>query len=101
MAAGALPGVGPAIAGGTFMALLASVGAGAAAGSLVGGVVGHEVSEEDAAFYEGEFQAGNALVAVRAGERYEEACAVLRRCGGKCRDESLATYGNDLPATPY
>jgi hypothetical protein len=101
VAAGAIPGVGPAIAGGTLMALLASAGAGAATGTVIGGLVGNGVSDEDAAFYDGEFTAGKTLVTVRAGERFEEACAILRRHGGECRDESLATYGNDLPATPY
>jgi hypothetical protein len=41
------------------------------------------VPEEEARYYETEFQAGRAIVTVRAGDRYEEAAGILHRHGGR------------------
>lgn len=82
VAVGLIPAVGPVLAGGTLMALLASAGAGAAAGTLVGALVGLGVPDEDAKRYEGELAAGRVLVTVRhADERAPEALAVVQRHG--------------------
>lgn len=85
VAAGLIPGVGPVIAGGALLALLASVGAGAAAGSIVGGLVGLGVSEDEAEHYHAEVTSGRSVVAVRADARSDEARAILRRNGGAIR----------------
>lgn len=81
VAAGLIPGVGPVIAGGTLMALLASAGAGATVGTVIGGLIGLGIPEEDASYYESEFQSGRTIVTVRADARYTEATDILRRHG--------------------
>jgi hypothetical protein len=72
-----IPGFGPAIAGGILTGILI----GGAAGGLLGALMGMGVPEEEARYYQGEFEAGRALVTVRAGLRREEALAVLQRNG--------------------
>jgi hypothetical protein len=81
VAAGFLPAVGPVIAGGTLMALIASAGAGAAAGTLLGGLIGFGIPEDDAAYFDEEFRAGRTLVTVQTGSRYSEARAILHHHG--------------------
>ncbi|MBW3598944.1 MAG: general stress protein [Planctomycetes bacterium] len=80
--AGALPAIGPAIAGGTMAAILTSAAAGAAAAGLTGALVGAGIPAAEAEFYEGEFRAGRFVVTVHAERRYEEAAGALRRHGG-------------------
>jgi hypothetical protein len=100
VAAGLIPGIGPAIAGGTLLALLASAGAGAAVGTVLGALVGLGVPEEEAEFYEGEFRSGKTLVTVRAGARRDDAWRILARHGARERTADTA-FGGDVPATPY
>ena len=45
-------------------------------------MTGLGVSEEEARFYEQEFNSGRAIVAVKAGPRAAEAAEILRRHGG-------------------
>jgi hypothetical protein len=103
VAAGLLPPLGPVIAGGTLVALLASVGAGAAAGTAVGGILGLGIPEDDARIYEGELRAGRVLVTVRPeGEQDAAARRVLRDLGGVPQGApDIGTYGTGVPATPY
>jgi uncharacterized protein (TIGR02271 family) len=77
-----LPGIGPAIAGGTVAAILSSAAAGAAAAGLAGMLIGLGIPREEAEFYEGEFRAGRTLVTVKADGRNAEAQSILRRHGG-------------------
>jgi hypothetical protein len=81
VAAGLIPGVGPAIAGGLLGGLLASAATGAVAGSLLGALIGLGVPEEEAAYYQGEFEAGRVLVTVKADDRAAEVRSVLRQHG--------------------
>jgi hypothetical protein len=83
IAAGSLlvPGVGWVMSAGTIAGLIFGVCAGAAGGAIVGALVGWDIPEEEARFYEGEVTAGRTLVTVRAGDRYEEARAILNRFG--------------------
>jgi hypothetical protein len=53
-----LPGIGPAIVGGTLGMLLSSAAAGATAVGIAGTLVGLGLSEEDATYYEDEFKSG-------------------------------------------
>jgi hypothetical protein len=85
VAAGLIPAVGPVIAGGTLVALLASAGAGAATGTIVGGLIGLGIPEEEASSYETEVNEGRTLVTVSAGDRYPEALDVFRRNSGLVR----------------
>jgi hypothetical protein len=79
--AGVLPGIGPAIAGGTLGILLSSAAAGAAAAGIGGALIGLGIPEEDAKYYEGEFKAGRTLVTVE-GDPDGRAEGLLNQYGG-------------------
>jgi hypothetical protein len=79
--AGVIPVVGPAIAAGTLGVILSNAAAGAGIAGLVGALVGAGIPEHEAKYYQGEFEAGRAIVTVNAGGRSEEATSILRRCG--------------------
>lgn len=84
LAAGAsllIPGVGPVIGGGILATVLGGAAAGAAAGGLLGALTGMGVPEEEARYYEREFEAGRTIMTVRAGERAGEAAGIMRRYG--------------------
>jgi hypothetical protein len=103
VAVGLLPPLGPVIAGGTLVALLASAGAGAAAGTAVGGILGLGIPEDHARIYEGELRAGRVLVTVRPEAGQDEASRrILRDLGGVPHGApDIGTYGTGVPATPY
>jgi hypothetical protein len=90
VAAGLIPAIGPVIAGGTLMALIASAGTGAAVGTVLGGLIGLGIPEDDAAFYDSEFRSGRTLVTVQAGDRHAEAVAIMSRYGAVERPTSTA-----------
>lgn len=96
IAGGALPAIGPVIAGGLLASMVASAAGGAAVGGLVGAMIGMGVTEQDAHYYQNEFHEGRTIVTVRVGARYEEARRVLRRHDGMVRDE-MDTRDLDLP----
>lgn len=79
--AGVIPVIGPVIAGGTLAVILANAAGGAAIAGVLGALVGLGIPEEEARRYEGEIQSGRTLVTVKAGNRYDDACAVLRKSG--------------------
>lgn len=81
VAAGLIPPLGPVLVGGTLLALLASAGTGAAVGTVVGGLAGLGVSEDEAGYYDREFQAGRTLVTVQADGRGREASDIMLRYG--------------------
>src|SRR5438045_4062799 len=82
LAFAAVPGVGPVMAGGMLAGLAGGAAAGAATGGIYGAMSGLGASEEEAVFYQKEFQCGKAIVAVNAGERRAEAEDILHRHGG-------------------
>ena len=78
IAAGLLPAIGPVIAGGTLAAIAASAAGTAAAGGLVGALVGLGIPEEEADFYNQQFESGRTIVSVHCGKaRYAEAHQIL------------------------
>jgi hypothetical protein len=82
IAAGVLPGIGPVLFGGGLLAsLVASAAAGAAVAGVVGALVGLGIPEDEAQFYEQEFQAGRTLVTVKAQDRSAEVWEIMRRHG--------------------
>jgi hypothetical protein len=91
VAAGLMPPLGPILAGGTLVALLASAGAGAAVGTVVGGLVGLGIPEEDADYYQTEVKSGRTLVVVKSGDRGREASDIMQRYGSADRRPSAAT----------
>lgn len=82
VAAGLIPGVGPAIAGGTLIALLASAGAGATVGTVLGALVGLGIPEDDASFYESEVLGGRTIVTVHSPNRAADAREIMLTNGG-------------------
>ena len=60
----AIPGIGPFIAAGPIMALLAGVGVGGAVGSIIGALVGMGIPEYEAKRYEGRIKDGGILLSV-------------------------------------
>lgn len=81
VAAGLIPPLGPVIAGGAVVAVLASAGAGAVVGGVAGGLAGLGIPEEEAGYYQSEFQAGRTLVTVRADGRGQDASDIMQRYG--------------------
>jgi hypothetical protein len=79
--AGAIPGVGPVLATGILAGVIGGGALGIATGGLIGALIGMGVPEEEAHYYEREFQAGRILVTVRSDGRRDEAVAILRRHG--------------------
>lgn len=79
LAAGMIPGVGPILAGGLLAGVVGGALTGLAGGGIVGALIGLEIPEEEAHRYEREFHSGRTLVTVRAGDRYDEAAAILRQ----------------------
>lgn len=76
-----IPGIGPAVAGGILAATLGGAAIGAAAGGIIGALTSMGVPEEEARYYQGEFEQGRTLVTVQAGNRSQEAMDILRRNG--------------------
>lgn len=85
--AGVIPGIGTAIAGGTLGVLLSSAAAGAAAAGIGGALAGMGVSDDDAKYYEGEYQAGRTIVTVEAPNP-TEAQRILTQYGGYDRSSA-------------
>lgn len=66
--AGVLPAIGPVIAGGALAAIAASAAGTAAAGGLIGALVGLGIPEDEAEYYESEFNNGRTIVTVKCGK---------------------------------
>ena len=79
----AVPGVGPFIAAGPIMALLAGVGAGAVTGGLVGALVGMGMPEYEAKRYEGRIKEGGILLSVHcdSSDWVKRAKEIMERTG--------------------
>jgi hypothetical protein len=80
-AAGLVPGLGPVVGLGLLAAAAGGVATGAVAGGLLGALLGLSIPEEEAHYFQEEVEAGRTLVTVRAGDRYEDAIAILRAHG--------------------
>jgi hypothetical protein len=76
-----IPGLGPVVVGGVLASTLTGAGLGAAAGGIIGALTGMGVSEQDAQHFDLGLRAGGTLVAVGAGNRTDEALAILQRHG--------------------
>ncbi len=102
-----IPGVGPFIAAGPLLAVLAGAGIGGTLGGIAGALSGIGVPEYEARRYEGLVKEGNVLVSVHIEDRLiaERAMRILRETGA--RDISIAEeanaptiqYGNARPIT--
>ena len=83
--AGLLSPLGPVLAGGALVGLLASMGVGATVGSAIGGLVGLGISQDDADYFEQQLKAGKTLVTVSTSDDVDEAIDIIQRTGGQLR----------------
>ncbi len=81
VAAGLIPGIGPVIAGGLLAGIIGGGVAGAVAGGILGWLTEQGIPEEEARYYNREFEAGRAIITVQAGSRNMEARRILSRFG--------------------
>jgi hypothetical protein len=81
----AIPGLGPFIAAGPIMGLLAGAGAGGAAGGVVGGLIGLGLPEYEAKRYQGRLKEGGILLSVHADDSkwVDKAKEILERSGAE------------------
>jgi hypothetical protein len=81
----AVPGLGPLIAAGPIVAMLAGAGAGGAIGGVTGALVGAGIPEYEAKRYEGRVRNGGILLSVHAddGQWARKAKEVLERTGAE------------------
>lgn len=93
LATGLIPGVGPFIAAGLLAGIAGGAAAGAVAGGLIGALTGMGVPEEEARYYDQEFQAGRAIVTVKADGRVQEADTILHRYGAYDVEHERGTGG--------
>lgn len=105
MGALAIPGLGPFIAAGPIMAMLAGAGAAGVAGGIVGSLVGMGIPEYEAKRYEGRVKAGGILMSVHcdSSEWVTRAKKILEDTGGEdvsSAGEASADYAmSDRPGT--
>src|SRR6266404_5602854 len=80
-----IPGLGPFIAAGPIMGLLAGLGAGGAVGGFVGSLVGLGIPEYEAKRYEGRIKDGGILLSVHCDKSdwVKKAEVVLKRTGAQ------------------
>jgi Alternative complex III, ActD subunit len=101
----AIPGLGPFIAAGPIMGLLAGAGAGGAIGGLVGSLVGMGIPEYEAKRYEGRIKSGGILLSVHAddSEWAKRAKKILEETGAEdisSTGEASADYAtSDRPGS--
>jgi hypothetical protein len=103
VAAGLISPLGPVVAGGALVALLASAGTGAAVGTVVGALCGLGIPEDEAVWYVGELESGRVVVTVHPPRDDAAVVAdVLRQHGARVKPGStVGVYGTGLTATPY
>jgi hypothetical protein len=101
----AIPGLGPFIAAGPIVALLAGAGAGGAVGGLLGGLIGAGIPEYEAKRYEGRVKSGGILLSVHcdSSEWVKRAKEILEQTGAEdigAAGEAAADYAmSERPAS--
>src|SRR5689334_21152110 len=97
----AIPGLGPFIAAGPIMGLLAGAGAGGAVGSLVGALIGMGIPEYEAKRYEGLVRDGGILMSVHCdnSDEVKRAKTLLEQSGAQdvssAGEKAASTHGVD------
>lgn len=81
----AIPGVGPFVAGGSFIAALSGATLGATTGGIVGGLIGLGIPEVEAQRYEEKLKNGNCLISAQAdnSDQIERAKAIFKEAGAE------------------
>lgn len=99
----AIPGLGPFIATGPFLAVLGGAALGAAVGGLGGALVGMGIPELEAEKYESGIRDGNVLVSVHTGDgaQHDRAKAILEQEGARdVASAAEASVTREHTATP-
>ncbi len=91
-----LPVAGPVIVGGLLAGVLGGAVAGGESGGILGALIGLNIPEEEARHCEQQFHSGRSLVTVHAGDRYEEAVAILRRVAERLEHHHIQHRTLDL-----
>ncbi|MBC7927624.1 MAG: DUF3341 domain-containing protein [Bryobacteraceae bacterium] len=94
MGALVIPGVGPLVAAGPIMSMLAGLGAGSVIGGLAGAFAGLGIPEYEAKRYEGRIRSGGALMSIHCADEVSVSRAkeMLLRTGAE--DVSVAEEGS-------
>jgi len=101
----AIPGLGPFIAAGPIMGLLAGAGAGGAVGGIAGALIGMGIPEYEAKRYEGRVKSGGILLSVHcdSSEWVKRGKTILEKTGAEeigTAGEAAADYAmSDRPAS--
>jgi hypothetical protein len=101
----AIPGLGPFIAAGPIMGLLAGAGAGGAVGGVAGALIGMGIPEYEAKRYEGRVKSGGILLSVHcdSSEWVKRAKQLVEQTGAEeigTAGEATADYAmSDRPAS--
>lgn len=97
--AGVLPAIGPVIAGGALAAIAASAAGTAAAGGLIGALIGLGIPEEEAEYYESEFNSGRTVVTVKCGKaKFAKASSILDDSNSYDYDRRESDYATNPKA---
>jgi len=98
-ASGLIPGFGPVIAAGILSTILGGAAVGAAAGGMLGALMGLGIPEDEARYYQGEFEAGRVIITVKADSKHDdEADRILRSHGAYDVRENLSPGVEPAPA---
>lgn len=88
-----IPGIGPVLAAGPLVALVAGAGIGATAGGLVSGLTRLGLEDDEAHTYAEGIKRGGTLVSVDSGDhRADRAVAIMKRCGAVEIDKRAAEW---------
>ena len=98
-----IPGIGPVVAGGILAAALGGAAIGAAAGGILGALTNMGVPEDEARYYESEFQSGRTIVTVQPDGRRQEAMNILRQNGAydATNRAAMESTASGAGMTPY
>ena len=96
-AAGLIPGFGPVIAAGILSTIVGGAAVGAAAGGMLGALMGLGIPEDEARYYQSEFEAGRVIITVKANGRDDEASRILMSHGAYDVHRA-ATFDSSAPA---
>lgn len=87
--------------GGGILASLKNLFTGEETESVSNDLVSMGVSQDDASYFQREYEAGRSIVTVLAGERMQEATALLTRYGGYAANRGSAQTADSTQTTDY
>lgn len=87
--------------GGGILASLKNLFTGEETGSVYNDLASMGASQDDASYFQQEYEAGRSIVTVLAGKRMQEATALLERYGGYAANRRSAQTTNSTQTTDY